>query len=413
VRARLASSTTALLVALLIVHVWLVLFNVVLSPGAMNDVHGVYRRWMRSAVDGTVVGIDQPWVYPIAALLPLVLAYLPGDALYPWSWVLLVTLLDLAAAVLLVRRGGPRGRSAAWWFVGYLPAVGPVAIGRLDGVAVPIAIAAIIVLARRPAIAGVLLGLATWMKVWPAAIVLAAVIAVRGRLRLLVGGLATTVGVVGLALVLGAGTNVVSFLTTQSGRGLQVESIGALPFLWAAALGVGDGEVYYDREILTFQVRGSGTQQVASGLDPVLALVVLGLLALAVLAVRRSGDGAAVFPVVLIGLTTALMVFDKVLSPQYLTWFAPAVVLVGLADDRVRERCRGAVRGIVAAAVLTQLIYPYLYFAFLALHPALLVVATLRDGILIAVLAWSVVALGKLVRAPASDVWRRAVSSRP
>jgi len=46
-----------------------------------GDVSAVYLFWAEQALTGgNKVGIDEPWVYPVAALVPMVLAALLGSA---------------------------------------------------------------------------------------------------------------------------------------------------------------------------------------------------------------------------------------------------------------------------------------------------------------------------------------------
>ena len=52
---------------------------------------------------------------------------------------------------------------------------------RIDAVTVPLAVAGCLWLVGRPLVASVLLAVATWIKVWPAALLAAAFIAVRRR----------------------------------------------------------------------------------------------------------------------------------------------------------------------------------------------------------------------------------------
>ena len=77
-----------------------------------------------------------------------------------------------AFAVLLTR--GRAVAVAAWWWLGFLAVLGPIALARIDSITVPIALAGMLLLATRPRIAAVLLTIAAWIKVWPAALVAAA-----------------------------------------------------------------------------------------------------------------------------------------------------------------------------------------------------------------------------------------------
>ena len=46
------------------------------------------------------------------------------------------------------------------------------------------------------------------------------------------------------------------FVTDQTDRGLQLEAPVSAWYLWRAVLGIPGSSIYYDRDILTFQVTG-------------------------------------------------------------------------------------------------------------------------------------------------------------
>ncbi|MFW8745948.1 hypothetical protein, partial [Mesorhizobium japonicum] len=112
----------------------------------------------------------------------------------------------------------------------------------------------------------------------------AAIVAVRRRLDVLLGAAVLSAIVVAIGLLIGAGANLFSFVTAQSGRGLQIESPLATPWMWAAAADPRAVSVYYDRVILTFQVRGAGVLSTAALATPLLVLTVGAVLVLGVIA---------------------------------------------------------------------------------------------------------------------------------
>ncbi|WP_303755806.1 hypothetical protein, partial [Acinetobacter baumannii] len=108
---------------------------------------------------------------------------------------------------------------------------------RIDAITVPIAVIGGLWLVSRPAVGAALLTIGAWIKIWPGALALAAVVALRARVRVLVAAAVVSVGVVATLLLLGADTEVLGFLTEQTGRGLQIEAVAATPFLWLAVAG--------------------------------------------------------------------------------------------------------------------------------------------------------------------------------
>lgn len=356
------------------------------GPGQpLGDVDWVYRTWVTTAVSGgPVPGIDVPFVYPVLAFVPMLAAHLLAPGAYALGWLALVTLVDAGAfAVLLGRRRRPRRLAAAGWWLAFLLLQGPTALARIDAIAVALVIVALLVLARYPAWGSALLTLAAWVKVWPAVVVGALVVTCRHRLRVVAAAAVTTVLVVAVALAVGSGGNVLSFITQQTGRGIQIEAPVALPWLWQAALG-GGSVIYYDRDILTFQVSGAGTDVVSALMTPLLGLAVLGILAFGWWAQRRAAPFEALFPPLVLALTVALIAFNKVGSPQFISWLA-APALLGIVLQGHRWRLPAALMLLLAA--LTQVIYPYLYDWLLVANPAMVFVLTVRNVLEFVVLA--------------------------
>lgn len=392
----IASSPVVLWALFVIVHLWLGMLNLY-GPGLpFGDVTIVYKFWSdQFAVAHYWVGVDSPWVYPVLAIAPMMLARLFGPDLYASTWLSMIMALDAVAFAFLLG-GGRRSRSvAAWWWLVFLLLLGPIALGRIDSVTVPIAIVGVLLLVRRPQVASLLLAVATWIKVWPAAILVAAVIALRSRMRLLGVALSTSLAVIALALAFGAGPNVLSFVTQQTGRGLQVESPVSTIWLWRALAGLGGTTVYYDQGILTWQLRGAGVDAAAAVMTPVLLVALLAVTVLGLLAMRRAAPVRQLLPVLVLAFVTAFIAFNKVGSPQYVSWFAVAVVL-GLAMQGRRFTVPAVL--VAAIAALTQLIYPFFYDRLLGLDPVLLVVITTRNLLFFVLLGWAAARLVVLAR---------------
>lgn len=409
----IARSPIALWAGFVLVHLWLGMLALYAPGQPIGDVTTVYKFWIVDyALQGHGwVGIDTVWVYPILALVPMVAAAALGPDLYASTWLSIVMVFDALAFAVVLAVGSRHGVSrAGWWWLGFLVALGPVAVGRIDSITVPIAMVGMLVLAARPALAAVLLTVAAWIKVWPAALVAAAVVAVRARARIVIAAAATSVVVLIAALALGAGGNVFSFITQQTGRGLQIEAVMATPWMWDAALGPGNSRVYYDTAILTFQLHGEGVPTAAAIATPLLGLAAALLLGLGILAMRRGRAPGEVLPPLVLALTVALILFNKVGSPQFVSWLAVPVVfgLVSAAAGRGRSFRVPAVLAFGIAA-LTQVFYPYLYHEVIAAEVPIVLVLTARNLLYVVLFAWAVAALVEVVRRPevADDLGER------
>ena len=191
----------------------------------------------------------------------------------------------------------------------------------------------------------------------------------------------------------GGGAHAFGFIGEQATRGLQVEAPVAAPYLWGALLGVPGFSVYYSFDIITFQVTGTDIDVTIALMTPVLVLAMVALTALGAWKAARGVPFVSLFPSLSLALVLGFIVFNKVGSPQYLVWLVPSLV-VGLVVRRTAWFAPATLA--LAAALLTQLVYPILYEGILVPQPIAVVILTLRNLLLVALLAWTVVRVARL-----------------
>lgn len=395
----------SLWLAFVFVHLWLGYENLFSPTNPFGDVTSVYRFWMDQGFHSHYwVGIDVAWVYPIVAIMPMMLAYVFGSALYGSTWLSLIFVLDAAALATLTGWGRQRRNLAAgWWWVIFIIALGPVSLGRIDAVSVAVAIIGLLLLARHPTAATVLLTVATWIKVWPVALLGAIVIATKHRSAAIGSVIGTSIGIVAIALAFGAGANVASFISQQTGRGLQIEAPVSTIWLWRGFAHAAGTYVYFDQTILTFQVSGVGTRLASAIMTPLMTVAVAVVALLGIRAMRRLIPVAELLPLLSLGFVLCLIVFNKVGSPQYESWLGVPVVLALATGGSARRRFRLPAVVTLVIGVMTQAIYPYFYDAVVALNPGLLIVLTIRNLLMIALLVWVVAELLIVSRQPAVE----------
>ncbi|WP_425308782.1 glycosyltransferase 87 family protein [Ammonicoccus fulvus] len=306
---------------------------------------------------------------PLAGLL--FLPWLLGggqEGAYLFWFVTLVLVADLALCVLLWRSGLP-GRGWAivvWSAVGAL--LGPLIWLRVDLFPAVLVGAGALLMVTRPAVAGVLLALGAGLKLWPG--VLAGFLVDRNVLRRgswrtpVLAFAGTGVLIVVLSVAAGGWDRLVSPLTWQSDRGLQIESVPATALM---ALHAGDPNTWAVQmsHYQAFELFGPGVAETLVVSD-VLTLVgaLVGVLVLVRSWLAPAADRFARTETVAIGMLAAislLIVTNKTLSPQYVIWLAgPLAVLVALRGFRVR-RTRRLVALVGLVAGLTHLVYPVWY----------------------------------------------------
>lgn len=373
--------TTAVWVTFGLVHTVLILENLFAPNGPLGDVLATYPAWWIAALtSGDYPGLTAPGVYPFLALFPIAIAT-EGVV----AWFALVVIVDAIALAFVVRRS----LTAAYVWLAFQLALGPIALGRIDAVTVALAVIAVTILERSPRASGILVAVATWVKVWPVAIGLAAMRSTRfaSFARWSIG---TAVALAVAGIVVGDRLFVLSFLSQQQGRGIQVEAVAATPWLWDA-WAAGESVVTYSAEIHTFEIVGPGTTLVAQVLTiaQALALLAVGVM---LVARRRSVTVVSVsFGYSLLVLVSLMVTTNKVGSPQFVSWFAVPLLAMVLVNASRATTVLVALIGSVA--VLTHVIYPYAYFAFLELRTVPLVLVTVRNLAEVALLVTSSVVL--------------------
>ncbi|WP_295125481.1 hypothetical protein [uncultured Leifsonia sp.] len=387
---RVASSPLSLWIAFLAVH--LVIGSLALAEGkGLGDVMWVYKPWAQLAAQGTeIVGVNADWVYPFAAIVPVMLPLLFGADNYVGGWLTMVLLLNAAAFAVLIVGREPRRLVTGWWWLAFLLLLGPIAVGRLDSVSAALAVVGVLWLTLHERAAVVVLTVATWIKVWPAAILVAAVVALKSRWHIVTTAAVTSAIIVAVPLIFGAGLHVLSFITMQTGRGIQIEAPVATFWMWQAAFHVPGAVVYYDRDLLTFQVTGEGTVAAGSLMNPLFGLTAIVVALVGIRSVRRGTPYTRILPELSLALVTAFIAFNKVGSPQYITWLA-APVIIGLIYQGRGFRIPSIL--VLITATLTQVIYPYLYDGLLVPLPIMVAVLTVRNLMYFVILAWTIGAL--------------------
>ncbi len=231
-------------------------------------------------------------------------------------------------------------------------------------------------------LAGALLASGAVIKLWPALLIPLVLLHHRARGRVLAGSLAVG-SLTFLAVRAYGGTGqLLSFLTCQRDRGLQVESIPALPQMAARAWGDARNTIGF--AFGSSQIDGPWQPTMLRLASVGLVLTALATAALAVRVRRRRVDAEVAVVTLAVFLMTGFLVFNKVLSAQYPLWLAG---LVCLALCRPGSPLRTTVAPLCGVLLLTQLLYPLSISTFVT-TPARgpVIVVLLRAALLLVVL---------------------------
>ena len=337
-------------------------------------------------------GFEYPPLALVLMLLPRLLASdLPS---YRLAYGLCVALLVIASGFVsaaLAETLGVRAPPHPWKRLAlYTLAIGPILVGRFDVLpALLVALALWLLLADRELAAGMVMGGAVLVKLYPLllAIPWLALLWSEGRPRRplsFAAGLALSMIVLSAPFLVLAPRGFLQSTFLYGARPFQIEStVGALMVLFCG------------RQVITSSF-GSVNVRAPAALDLLWSLALPLAIAAAVLAIVRSQAGARSSRDPAPGLrgsdladrgqlyvtwTTAVVVWilvtSKVLSPQFLIWLLP---LCPLVTDVTSWVCA------LAAALLTQTVYPYLYRPLASDgNPWVAALVVIRNGLLLCV----------------------------
>jgi uncharacterized membrane protein len=349
---------------------------------------GAYRQMADGALPYRDFALEYP---PLAAALFWVAGILPGSYAVGFSFLMMVALVLTVIPVTLTARhlGMGLARQVA---AGGIVALSPLLLGGLLETRFDLVLAALIawmlwaVVTDRMTTAWVILGVAVLVKLVPLAFIpLLAIVhsrrhGARDTGRGALAGLATVL-VVAVPLAIVAPSGLWDSVAYHLDRPLQLESTGAA-YLMAMRLLAG----------IPLAVETSfGSQGLAGEAPEVMALVSTVVLVVLVLAIaltvmrllttQPAGAWSAIFVAGIAATSLSLLVAGKVLSPQFLIWILPSVLLIrgryGWASTWTA----------VAALLLTQAYFPSRYWELVALQSPEMGILVARDAVLICLLA--------------------------
>ncbi|MFC8302626.1 glycosyltransferase 87 family protein [Specibacter sp. NPDC057265] len=359
-----------------------------------------YRQWALLGYNPDFLGdVISPWVYPLLAQLPIFAANLFGPSLYLLGWTLIVAALNAVGLYFLLRGGRARqGVAPAWFWLFFTMFMGFLSFARVEGITTSLVLVALLYAVERPAAAALLLAVATWIKVWPAAVVAPLLIASARRLQVFLVGLGVSAAVALFAVLTGAGDHLLDFAINQGDRGMQLEATFSTPWVWLSVLGVADSHIADNVAINSTEVHGPGAEIAAWLMQPLLIVAALVGAALMVWALRRGAERGELLLEGSLLMVTAFIVFNKVGSPQFIIWLLP-VVVAGLVHDWERWKLPAAL--LMGIAFTTFIIYPLFYTPLIHANPIMAAVLTIRNVLVVTLLVWAVRRTVELGRAAA------------
>lgn len=354
-------------------RIWVLLsgFGVIFYPESeflFSDVR-LYDWWAGNIADSHFPINDPMWQYPPLAAVVFLVGYLiAGNTV---GFVFLALLSDLAIYILLVKRGHEsRNLNPAFiWMITPL-VMGPIILGRFDVFVTLTAVVALLSVGQVRKF-GIAIAVGALLKVWPLLLLLASP---KGSGLKALAWFTATFAAGSLLLSLWWKESF-SFVGGQRSRGLQIESVGALPYqLWNA----GPGNVSSAFQFGAIEVVASGTSIVS------LVITLLGIALLGTLFYWRIfGKVASASPadIALLAVLVSI-VTSRVLSPQYMVWVFGLLAVCAFAPQKDFTKLSLL---IFISAGIGQLIYPWWYISLQQGE----VFAVLAHAIRITTLLWA------------------------
>lgn len=379
-----------------------------ISHGDITGDLKLYSHWSNILSTGHFPSGDRSWQYPPGAALviefPRLVRSVTGLS-YNSAFYAMALASDLIIFLLVVYRcwrthaetGSERvDYLGAYAYVAAIFMLGPFVFGRYDITVTMIASVGLVVTLRTAAatwrLRGVAIGLGTIVKVWPMALLLGLPRGRDGRRAVswaVIGGAVPT-----LLLLIMPGA--LSFLKQQGGRGLEIESVLATPFLLARRF-FGYHGVIRNR-YGSWEIIGPGISAIA-GFCELLTLVgfcwLLWWRSRAKLAPTRWTDGVY-YDAALVAVMIS-MITSRVLSPQYLVWVCGLLALC-LAIAPLKEGgtvLRGPCWLLLGTISITQLEFPLMFAALVHGSGKSALFVTGRNALLVGATIWAAYLLWK------------------
>lgn len=367
-------------------HVLFSACTLILFLGAPIDVTGVFRdvtiffMYATAAIQGQVPYRDFTIEYPFLSTPLLVFPRLFASTWKGYAIAFSGEMLcaDAIAVYLIARtvaaREGPAQvpRRLMWYTVFFI-LLNPLVVARFDIVPTVIAMAATLVWSCQcQAAAGVLAGLGSLTKVFPAVTIgpalVSEIIGRKPRFHGVVAFLFTITAGVALWIIIG-GQGVARSLQYHLGRGLEIESVYSGLLAVVGRLTHAPMVCRLDHQSMVFESTWSA--QVAALSVPI---QVFGMLV--VLWRFLKSDRTDLWRYT----TASVLVFVltcKVLSPQYLIWPMPFLVVLG------GDAGRKARWTFLASCFTTAIMYPWMFFALMHLTPLAVALLNVRNILLL------------------------------
>lgn len=329
-----------------------------------SDVTGDVQYYGRSLhqlfAGGNLHDTLQEYPLPVLALmLPQFLLAFLNQAAFILLFAVSMLAVDAVFTGFLWRGDGRQRGDATNVWLWFVPAIGPLAYFRFDLVPAMLAGGAVLAAIRRPRMAGVLTAIGAGLKLWPAVMLPTFLIRRADRKPVAIGFFGTGLVLAVLSLVIGGVDRLLTPLSWQSARGLQIESVTGTPLMAARLLDDHKWTLAISR-YKAWEIFGPGVSVLVKVSTVATVLGGILLITLWWRAHKLAAPSAETLGWVFLSTALVVTVTNKTLSPQYLLWLGGPIAALAVRAPG-SPAVRKFARVLLITAIATQLVYPIGY----------------------------------------------------
>ena len=350
------------LVGWIVTHAVMLLILLWPESTLVSDITYYFKNFHELPAGAPITDALHEYPLPVVWLLaiPWLLSF-GSSPVFVTLFIVMMLAFDAAFCRLLYLRAGKQQSPAVTLWLASAPMMGPLMVTRFDVVPGILAGSAVLLLERKPRLATVLVAIGAAIKLWPAVLLPALAAPLRTRWRVVATAVVSGLVVAGSVVAVGGLDRLLSPLTWQSDRGLQIESLPALPLMvpWAF---VKEPWLNEFGRFISSEVSGPGDTIMLKAASIATVLVGLAMCALWWRAWKHGATiGAETVGWIMLTSTGLLILTNKAFSPQYLLWLSPVAIAMVAVAPRGDTGVRRFVVLLLTVGVLTQVIYPNAY----------------------------------------------------
>lgn len=347
------------------------------KPMLRGDI-GLYQSWSESFFGGSLLGLNETWVYPYVAMLPMIASLCLSFIFksYAVSWIVIIIALNILAFTVFEKAF--REKINIYHIIAYSLVnifLFGIFLFRLDGIAIPATLIAVALFKRYKYFSYFILFIFALIKIWPIAFIFGLWLSSNRKIK-------DSIVLVVYAILFMVIPNifyghVFDFIGLQKDRGIQIESIFATPFAF-----VGDS-FYFDNQIITHQVKTTIISGPYIAIATYLMFFVITVSSFIFWHNNRKSFNFEKGLLLSSYITIVFISLNKIGSPQFLGWMQVVIfaLAVALPWDSLQKKLLAI---IICSVFFTGLLTPIFYTELINQTYIGSVMLVLKSSVLIA-----------------------------